>query len=685
MKLRPPPERGRTGVATEHAEPFYRPGGRFPPAVLPGFLVVGVFLVWAGKDAGFPPTVWYPGGLFLLALLVTVVVARPETLAQASRVSLAAAALLAASTVWAYLSITWADVKGDAWDGANRYLVYTVVFALFAMLPWTPRLAAGLLGLYTAGLAVVGAVAVQQAATGDASSIAEGRLIEPAGYANANAGLFLAAAGISLVLASRAWVPVLVRGLLLAASGVAAEIAVLAQSRASLFAVPFALLVLLAVVPGRLRSLVHGVPVALALLAARRPLLDVYEAALDGRPQSALPAARNAIALSAAALLVVGVVIALADRRLPLRSPRLGRAAATAAAVACAGLAVGLVLVTVGNPGPRIGDAWREFTAGQTRETGSSHLTGVGLGSNRYDFWRVGFNSFVESPLVGNGADNFAVDYLRERRSPEEPLYPHSLEIMVLSETGVVGAVLFAGFLLAALLAAVRARRRGGLILKGVWGAAIVGVAYWAAHGSVDWFWEFPGLTAPALAWLALVGALQREPVHATPSSRRFGSGRRLAVATLAVIAVAGAGASLTFPWLAEREVEFAKDTWRTDGPAALESLARARRLNVLSDRPDVVAGVISLELGEREHARQAFRRALGRNPWNWFAHVELAALDAQEGLRDRALGHLREARRLNPREPTVDLLLGQVSRNERVSIDEIHRLLLTRLEARST
>ena len=68
-----------------------------------------------------------------------------------------ALAALAAFTVWSFLSITWADARGDAWDGANRTLLYLLVFALFAALPWKAAEASILLGAFALATAVAGA------------------------------------------------------------------------------------------------------------------------------------------------------------------------------------------------------------------------------------------------------------------------------------------------------------------------------------------------------------------------------------------------------------------------------------------------------------------------------------------------------------------------------------------------
>src|SRR5207302_7556647 len=108
----------------------------------------------------------------------------------------------------------------------------------------------------------------------------------------------------------------------------------------------------------------------------------------------------------------------------------------------------------------------------------SSHFTS-GLGNNRYDFWRVALIELRAHPAAGVGADNFAEDYVRLRRSSEEPLYPHSLELRVLAQTGVVGALLFAGFLIAAAVATIPTFGRGDLA-AGAARAGVVAAAYWA-------------------------------------------------------------------------------------------------------------------------------------------------------------------------------------------------------------
>ena len=98
---------------------------------------------------------------------------------------LRAVTLFGGFTLWSFLSITWADAKGEAWDGANRTLLLFTVYTLFALLPWRPRDAALLLGALATGTAAIGSwVFLADAGSG----LSEGRFTDPVGYANANAG-----------------------------------------------------------------------------------------------------------------------------------------------------------------------------------------------------------------------------------------------------------------------------------------------------------------------------------------------------------------------------------------------------------------------------------------------------------------------------------------------------------------
>lgn len=641
-----------------------------------GVLAVVVFAVWVASDAGYPPTTWYPGALFFCLLLLLAFVAYRRL--SLSRPALVAAGFLAAFAAWCGLSIAWSGDKGIAWDGANRTLLYLVVYALFASMPWRKGVALVLLVALSLAALGIGLVDLARAAGGDtASYFIHGRLSAPAGYPNAACAVFLFSFWPLAYLSSRREVPAVVRGVLLAAATALVELALLTQSRASLFVVPVAVVVYLAFVPGRIRAAVALAPVTIAVLVTRGELLDLYKPIKAGRaPGGPIESALVTIALGATAVFLGWTILALVDRRLELSERALRSVRLVAVAVVVIGVLGGVAAVSLSarSPADRISSAWRDFKSGQPAETGKSYF-GLGLGSNRYDFWRVAVHEFRAHPVDGVGVDNFAEDYVRQRRSVEEPLYPHSMVLRVLSQTGVVGTVLFAGFAIAAAIAAGAAVRRRADLSSGMARAGLAAVAYLALHGSVDWFWEFPGLTAPAFAWLGL-GAGQGRP--AVPLRRL-----RLVPTGLSVVVAAALAASLLFPWLSDLAARRASHTWARRPAGAFSDLARARALDPLSAGPDLVTGAIASRLNDLPRMRSSFLRALDRDPRNWYAQLELGLAEAGLGHRAEALAALDQAGLLNPREEVVKTVRNAVAAGRSVDRAEVDQRFVERLRGR--
>jgi O-Antigen ligase len=648
---------------------------------IPAALAFVVFVILGVKDAGYPATVWYAGGLFLVVLLAIVIWAWGLPLRRLSRPAAASVASLAALTVWTYVSIAWSEVKGDAWDGANRGLLYLAVYGLFVFVALRAESIALILAGYAAAIATAGLyefVAASRAANPD-SYFLLARFSEPTGYQNANCALFTLAFWPALFLASRRQVPVVVRALMLGAAGVLVELSLLSQSRAWLASVPIVFVFYVAVVPRRVRALAFALPVGVALLASKGALLDVFPALQSGDGiREALRSARTAIVVSGSVLVLVGAVMAVVDRRLWRDVPATRLATRVAAAVFALGAVVAVVagLAWIGNPVTRLSDAWDEFRSGPQRTPTSSYLTS-GFSSNRHDIWRVALDEFSAHPVVGVGSDNFAVDYLKDRRSDEEPLYPHSLELKVVAQTGVVGGLLFLGFLVGAVIAWAR-RREESELSRGMRAAALVGFAYWFVHGSIDWFWELPGLAAPALAMLGLAVASEPRAETRTPTFTRRPA-RAAFGYLLGAAALLAACLTLGLPWLAAKEVRAAAGEWRRSPDRAFERLDRARRLDPLSDRPDLIAGAIASRLSDTRRMVEEFGDALERNPSNWYARLELGVAYAREGKRAAALRELSAARRLNPREPTIAAVALKVRRGETVSLAELDRNFLRR------
>ena len=369
---------------------------------------------------------------------------------------------------------------------------------------------------------------------------------------------------------------------------------------------------------------------------------------------------------------------AIVDARVEL-SPRASRLLARGGALAAALAVLGIVVVgALSHPVGRAEQAWANFTAVDATDSSKSHFS-LGVGSNRHDFWRVAISRFEDRPLTGVGADNFAVDYMKERRSIEEPSYPHSLWVMIVSQLGIVGATLFAAFLVAAGIAAVpRPRQDPATIAVG--GAALAGAVYFFVHASVDWFWEIPALGAPALALLGMAAAVRSPGAGTAPGLKRL---PRPVLA--AIVAAAGVGiASCVAPWLSERQVDRAIAVWRADPARAYDLLASARSLDPLSAKPDLVGGAIAAKLDDRPRMTALFARSVERNPNSWYAQLELGLAESLQGRRLEAVAAIRRSVSLNPREPLLREILGRVRGGERVAPSSLDDVFVDRIAART-
>lgn len=628
---------------------FARVDAEDVPAAAVAVVLAAVFVVLAAKDGGFAETDWLPAALLVLGILALGAWQLPFRLTRAGAVALAAFGVF---TAWSAVSIAWGGVRGDAWLGADRTLLYLALFAVVLLVPWRASTATAFVSLFAVGVTVVAAWQFLRVAAHPvelASFFVAGRLATPISYPNADCALLLIAALPALVVSALRATPLLLRGVLLAAAGVSAELAIASQSRASLLALPLVLLVTLALSGGRVRLVCWSIPLVATVAVSAPRLLDLYDATLAGPGTHALRAARTAVLLSAAVLLVAGWALAAIDARVIPSARVVRRTGLVLTVLAAVAVLIGAVGVTsvVPHPVASVRHQWTEFVKGggySPQET--SHF--VSSGTNRYDIWRVAIHEFRRHPVGGVGVDNFAVDYLRERRSPaENPAFPHSVLLRVLSQTGLVGALAFLVFLSGAAFAVAPAAG-GRDTASQLAVAAAAPVLYFLAHGSVDWLWEIPAIGGAAVVFLGLAVTLAYQG-RAPARTRRLP--RPLVAAGASVLV-----AALALPWLSAHETASAGRGWVGDRASAYAELRLARRLDPLSDVPDQTEGVIAARAGDPARAARAFRRALARTETNWYSHLELSVATAALGDRVTARRELERALALNPREPLLAL-----------------------------
>ncbi len=642
-------------------------------------------LLWAVHDGGYDADTWYWGALLLLAALAVVLIA-PVPRRRLTLPGFLALSGLTAYVVWSYASILWAQAPGTALEGSNRALLYLLLFALLACLPWTIEGALVCLLSFAIGVGIIAVVLLVRLASADQvqNLFDLGRLAAPTGYLNATAALFTMQSLTSIALASRRELPGVLRGLLLALSAAGLQLAITAQSRGWLFTLPIVVLAAVFVTPNRVRFVSTAVLPALAAVIPVHKLADVFSHQAPGLIDLAARRAGHTALLLCIAVFVAGTLVAWVDKLARPRTVSPGVRRGIGVIVVTAVLAAGLAGASLATHGHPIAFAKKQLNGfshdPRTVTTTGSHFAVVGSG--RYDFWRVALDSFLSHPLGGLGQDNFADYYLTRRRTSEEPAWTHSLEMRLLAHTGIIGTGLFVLFLVSAMIAALKARSAKPGIGATVTAAAMVPGMVWLIHGSVDWFWEMPALTAPALGFLAIAGALKSDPATKAPVSaplrrpRLSSGGRRIgAVAGVALgavtMAVLGAG------YLSVRETSLASDLAPTNPTAALRDLSAAASLNPLSATPVRLAGTIALASGRFAVASQRFQQSLDRERGGWYAWLGAGLSASALGQPERARRDFEAAYRIDRQQPAIGQALARAHTAHPLTYPQAEKLLI--------
>jgi hypothetical protein len=674
----------------EFAQPSPRTGRRSPadawqglrpdmPALIPGLIAIALMLVWAVFDGGYDDSVWYWGALVLLAV-VAAVAWRQRGAINVPRAAAVALGAFALYVVWSYLSISWAQSKGVALDGSNRALMYLLLFTLLTILPWTPRSALIALVTFVLGVGAIAFILLFRLATGShiGALVIEGRLSAPTGYFNANAALFTIAALVATTLAARRELSPELRGALVATASAGLQLAMTVQSRGWLFTLPLVLIIWIVLARDRLRVIAAAVLPTVALLIPIRQLLNLYNGAEIHDLGHAASRAGVVSLVVCGVVFLVATALATVDsirKRPPMSATRSRRLGILIAVLIVAGGVAGGALATHGHPVRFIQRQWNGFSHETTSDASSSYF--ATLGSGRYDIWRVSLDAFAAHPIGGLGQDNFVDYYLLHRRTAEEPSYSHSFELQLLASTGIVGFVLFAVFLVAALCAARPARLRRDGIGAAVAAACILPLVVWVIHGSVDWFWPIPALSGPALGFLGVAIALSSRREGSAKASERRRPIPRWVPVIAGVAVFAASVVVLGFPYLSVREQSVAASTSATNPSGALHDLSLAADFDPLSSEPGRLAGEIALENHLYNVAESRFRQSLREEPLGWLSWLGEGLAESELGDRAAAKRDYENAYRIEKNQPAVSRALKQVDTAHPLSASQALKMLL--------
>ena len=570
---------------------------------------------------------WLPyasiAGVLLVVLLLTGAAATPRPL------ELAALGALAGLAAWEALSLTWSAVPSLARDEALLTLFYAIALLvpLLTLRGDGDRLlAAGTIAAEAALLALAAALNLRFGGN-QVDHFYAGRLSFPISYPNAQAAVFLIGFWPAVVLAAHRRAPVLLRALALGGATAIAAGWLTAQSKGGVLAIGVSAVLLFAISPLRLRLLPPTLVAAGLTAVGYRPLTAPFRS--DGQAQlvSDVRNTGTTILLLTAVAVVVGLLYALADRRLEL-SARTRRMLGAVAAVGALVAVVAASAVVVSRVD--FGAEWRAFKHAPTNSA-SSHL--LQLGSYRYDIWRVALNEFEHHPLAGIGSRGFGPAYLRLRESPDTPVRAHSFELDALSEVGIVGFLLLGTSLVLLLIPVFLRTRARDPAATAVFG----GAAYWLAHGSVDWLWTVPACGLPFFLLLGSGGADGERPLL----SRRVAAPAAAAVAAIVVLLFVP-------PWLSARLAVRGQISW-------------AKRLDPLAIDPYLAAAA---RASTPQAALEPLRAAVRKEPRVVELRFALAKGYERAGQIAAARRELLAAKRLDPREPQIDQALSSLPRS---------------------
>ena len=580
--------------------------------------VLGAIAVLFSGGSSDGPLFWI-GGLTLACAGVAVVAAAVGELSVPTLTpfGLTTVGFFAALVVWEGFSLLWSIEPDRTWEYFNRSLVYLAFLLLgigAGQLRRAPRYGAAWLAVVTA-VAVCWALATKIFPQLSAETERVARLSSPVGYWNVLALLTAFAVPLALWIAAPRTRPDWLRASAVTYLYASLVALVLTFSRGGIGVAIAAAALWILVGRPRLES-------AAALAVAVAPMLVVIGWAFSrpGLTQDSQPRSLQvhdgrwfglALLVGAAAAFTAAFFASRYERERRLAEAwrqRLGRGLVAVAVIAllaglggllAAGITPSRVLHKINEPTPL------------SKGTGPQHF-GTLASSSRWNWWKEAWDSWTDNPVLGTGAGSFELTHRRLRIDGTYGTEPHSLPLQFLSETGIVGFLLFLGIAVAGVAAVIETLRRleGEDRLAG--GALVVALGAYVIHGAVDFDWDFIAVTGPAAAVLGLMLAARRPVWRWAPAKRP--------VAVVAAGACAAAALySLFAPWLATRRVDAAYAALGRGEPASAVADAKsAHDLNPVSIDALFAWAAAERRRGHTRAAGRLYTRAIATQPDNW-------------------------------------------------------------------
>jgi O-Antigen ligase len=624
--------------------------------------VLGFGLVaYLGLDGGGYDTLVHDQvgiGIWWVLLIGVLVGALPRV--GPSRLALVALGLLAGFVIWTALSLIWTESSERTGADLARLLGYLGAFSLilFVRAPREPQRLVAAVGAAIALIAVLALLSRLHPAwfpsadeTARFLDDSRERLSYPLNYWNALGALI--AVGLPLVLHISATAKTIAVRALAAAALPAMMLAIFfTLSRGSIVAAALATLIFLAVTDDRVPKLLTlaittaGGAILIALASQRDELrhgLTNTEIARDQGNEVLL----IAIVLCAAiALFHAGISKLLIDGK----RPRWTVPSKQFSLAALGALGVVVLIAFFAASGPdRISNGIDEFKGGENAGTGTGRLNSF-AGESRYDLWQSAVDENATKPLTGTGAGTFVYWWDRDAAGAEAVQDAHSVYLQTLGELGIIGLLLYVGFVVVVLGAGTVLAARAGPGLRSVLAAALAGCFAFFLAAAVDWTWQMPVLPVATLMLAAVLVMAPTSIAGSESALRRWPVRIALALGALvAIVAIAVPLASTSLIRSSEAAVRSG------DLEKALEDARSAENVEPGAATPRLQQALVLELQGNLPAAAEAATEATERESTNWRTWLVLSRVEAERGNAGAALAAYREAKSLNPLSPLFD------------------------------
>jgi hypothetical protein len=638
------------------------------------------YAVFAHGAASLPEEPRLQIGLAAVSLLAAVAWLFSGTLRpRAPVIAWVGVGLLALFAVWCAITLLWSVAPDRTWAYVNRSVAYTLVVVLaIAAASSAPRViekvAWGWLAvaLATALYALAGKVMPGATILGvgfNHTDVAS-RLRAPLEYWNALALVMVLALPIALRLTTDERRRDRTRLFGLTSLFLLMLVLGMTYSRGGLVAFCVAIVVVTVLGREKLRGLaVIGVTIVMTIpvlgLAFSRPALKAINVPLAERAPDGIVLGL-VLAGSVIGLLIVGWGMLRAEEQVRWSEENTRLVWRGLAATACViGIfALGAVATADGGPSGFVHDAWHEFSKTSKDDVSNPARIISSNSGNRWVWWEEAAGAWSAKPLGGWGAGSFPVTHKLYRKVELGAAQPHNVPLQFLAETGLVGALLAmtgVGLLLWAAFARVRVMTPGREREIAV--ALFAAACAWLVHGLVDWDWDIPGVTIPALLFVGVLVAVhppRRVGVpELSPTARSFALGLACIVLALTIVSAA-------LPLMADSRASSALAVSDNAGERELENAAAqadlASRLDPTAVRALLAAAAIEQGRGRLIDAKRYLLKAVHRQPYSAAAWERLLRLTLQTADRPGADAAGRRLLALDPIGTGARALAGQLA-----------------------